>query len=350
MADVRIDRVAARKLATQLLEANGTPAPHAAIVANHLVEASAMGLHSHGLMRISQYLGDVRSGRIRPAAEAAIARVAPSRLVAEASGVFGQVAGVAMVDALIPVARETGIALVAGRGLGHTGRVGAYPERIAMFGLIGLAACSGPPSGHWVAPFGGRQGRISTNPIACSWPVDGGAPVVADFSTGATAEGVVRSLRNRGLQAPEGMLRDPNGRPTTDPGTLYTDPRGAIQPLGGSLGYRGTALALLVEVLTTLLSGEAVDDASREGTDMTLLAIEPNAGFGVLSKGLSEHIRTSTAVDPRVPVLMPGDRELAAATDATTVLVDGPTWADLRREASASGLPEPYAEPAGDSR
>ncbi len=178
---------------------------------------------------------------------------------------------------MLPIARELGMAIGTVRGVAHTGRIGAYPEAAARQGFIAIACCNGGPSGHWVAPFGGRDGRISTNPMAFAWPVEDGPPAVADFSTAATAEGVVRSWRFRGLTAPPGTLRDAEGRDTNDPGTLYETPKGTIQPLGGLLGYRGTALALLVEVLTTLLADKAVDDHSRVGNDMTLLAIAPGS-------------------------------------------------------------------------
>jgi L-2-hydroxycarboxylate dehydrogenase (NAD+) len=118
-------------------------------------------------------------------------------------------------------------------------------------------------------------------------------------------------------------------------------PRGAVQPFGGALGYRGTALALFVEVLTTMLNGDEVDDRSRRGTDMTLLAIAPHAGFERLTRGLSDHIRASPPLDPERPVLMPGDRERAAAGAAAPLDVDGPTWAALASAARRARLDMP---------
>src|SRR5207244_1272384 len=103
-------------------------------------------------------------------------------------------------------------------------------------------------------------------------------------------------------------------------------PRGAIQPLGGALGYRGTALALFVEVLTTMLNGNEINDMSRKGTDMTLLAIAPKAGFARLTRGLSDHIRASPPLDPAKPVMMPGDREQAALATGAPLSVDRSTW------------------------
>jgi LDH2 family malate/lactate/ureidoglycolate dehydrogenase len=301
-------------------------------------------------MRIPQYLADIEAGIIDPAAEPDIIRTAASRLTVDGRRGFGQVIGMRMVEALAPAAQETGFALANGKHLGHTGRIGAYPEALAQLGQVGLAVCNGAPSGHWVAPFGGRDGRISTNPIAVSWPVDGEPPVVADFSTSMAPEGVIRVLRDRGAEAPEGYLRDGEGRATGDPNVLYAVPKGTIQPLGGVLGYRGTALALLVEVLTTILNGHAVDDHSRKGTDMTLLAVTTQPGFGQLARGLSHHVRASPPLDPQNPVLMPGDRERQAADVAADVWVDGVTWAALEAAARRARLDMPAATRMASSK
>jgi LDH2 family malate/lactate/ureidoglycolate dehydrogenase len=330
-------------LGLSLLERAGAPSRHARIVMEHLVASSAMGLHSHGLMRIPQYLAEIASGIIAPAAEPEIVPTAPSRLRVDGRRGFGQVVGMMMVEALIPVARETGMALANGRHLGHTGRIGAYPEALAEAGLIGMAVCNGAPSGHWVAPFGGRDGRISTNPIAVGWPVEGEPPVVADFSTSCAPEGVIRVMRDRAVEAPEGYLRDAGGRPTRDPNTLYAVPKGALQPLGGALGYRGTALALFVEVLTTMLNGDEINDQTRKGTDMTIMAILPQSGFETLARDMSSHMRASPPLDSSRPVQMPGDRELKERAASRLLRIDGPTWDALVGAAARAGLEMPKA-------
>ncbi len=329
---------------TALLQQTGAPRSHAEIVMEHLITSSAMGLHSHGVMRVPQYLAEIASGVIAPAADAKIEKTAASRLTVDGLRGFGQVVGMQMVEALLPLALETGIALANGRHLGHTGRIGAYPEALAKRGLVGLAVCNGAPSGHWVAAFGGRDGRISTNPIAFAWPVEGEPPVVADFSTATAPEGVIRVMRDRGETAPEGYLRDAEGNATRDPNVLYANPKGAVQPLGGNLGYRATALALFVEAITTLLNGDAVDDHSRKGTDMTIIAIAPQSGFAGLARGLSEHIRQSKALDPARPVMMPGDRENRSAAETTAIRVDRPTWDAISDAAERAGLNMPSAQ------
>jgi LDH2 family malate/lactate/ureidoglycolate dehydrogenase len=229
--------------------------------------------------------------------------------------------------------------------MGHTGRIGAYAEAIAAAGMVGVAVCSGPRTGHFVAPFGGLDGRLATNPIAYAYPSADGAPVVADFSTSVAPEGVIRSLLHRGLKAPPGALRDAEGRPTDDPAALYATPRGAIQPLGGATGYRGTALGLLVDVLAALLAGDDADDPARTGSNLAMLAIATGDGFAGRAARMGRYLRASRPIDPARPVLLPGEREQHAAAAAGAIAVDGPTWAAIAAAAQASGIALPEVTP-----
>jgi uncharacterized oxidoreductase len=259
---------------------------------------------------------------------------------------FGQVVGLAMAAEVVALARTTGVAFVAGRHMGHTGRIGAYAETIAGAGMVGIAVCSGPRSGHFVAPFGGAEGRLATNPIAYAIPSAEGAPIVADFSTSVAPEGVIRSLLHRGLPAPTGALRDAAGRPTNDPAALYASPRGSIQPLGGDVGYRGTALALLVEVFAALLAEDDTDDLSRTGSNLAMLAIAGDAALAGRAARMGCYVRSARPSDPARPVLLPGEREQRAAAAALDIAVDGPTWAALADAATAAGIALPAIVPA----
>lgn len=329
-----------RRLGLALLVHAGASFGDADAVVTHLLEADAMGVRSHGVMRVPQYLAEITAGELDPRGDPSVAFGKAGRAFVDGGGSFGQVVGIRMASVAVDLARSSGIALVTGRRMGHTGRIGAYAEAIAASGLLALVVCSGPPSGHWVAPFGGREGRLATNPIAFAYPTGVNGPVVADFSTAATAEGVVRGLRQRGLHAAPGLLRDAGGRPTTDPAVLYTSPRGAIQPLGGELGYRGTALALLVEVLATLLAGDTVDDERRRGSNLAIMAIEVDPGFAVSAAALGRHIRSSAPIDPARPVIIPGDRERVARTAAETPIeLDSTTWTALADAAARAGVP-----------
>jgi len=338
-----IKRAELDTLCSSLLQAAGAPADSARTVVEHLLEADALGLKSHGVMRVPQYLDDIATGGIDPRATPRFTRSAAARSFCDGGKGFGQVVGLAMAREAIDIARAAGVAFVTGRYMGHTGRIGAYPEAIAAAGMVGVAVCSGPRAGHWVAPFGGRDGRLATNPIAYALPVRNSAPIVADFSTSVVPEGVVRALRNRGLQAPEGALRDAAGKPTTDPSVLYATPRGAIQPLGGAFGYRGTALGILVDVLAALLAGDTTEDTAREGSNLAILAIAADDALATRAEGMSTYLRSSPPLEAERPVLLPGEREQREAARAGDgpISVDAMTWSALQAAAKAKGIAVP---------
>jgi hydroxycarboxylate dehydrogenase B len=324
-----------------LLRGSGATEISADTVARHLVESDLRGVASHGLMRVTQYLEEIASGDIDPAAVPSFERTAETRIWVEGNRCFGQLAGSFAADEAAKTAAVHGVAVVTVRHTGHAGRIGAYAERLARCGPMALACCSGPPSGHWLAPFGGVEGRLATNPIAYAFPTQG-EPVVADFSTSAVPEGTVRRLRELDLPVPEGALQDAAGRTATEPGVLYANPPGTILPLGGqNFGHKGFALALLVETLATLLAGDDTADATRYGNNLALIAIATDTGFQGRAERLAEHVRSARPVDPARPVLMPGDLERGFSEVATAIRIDRSTWRALTNAARerSVGLP-----------
>jgi hydroxycarboxylate dehydrogenase B len=352
---MEFDPAAIRELSVRLFLSVGATQANADIVTDHLVEASLMGLHSHGLIRLPEYLdriattgagGPPPAGLIDPAATPVVERREGSVAILDGRNGFGQVVGRAAAELVIELADAAGSAVVSARRMAHLGRLGAYVEPIARAGLVGLAFCSAPRSAHLVAPFGGLDGRLSTNPIAYALPSTGD-PIVADFATSAAAEGVIRYRRNTGQRLAEGVLRNAAGEPTTDPNDLYTEPGGTIQPFGGELsGHKGSALGILVEAMATLMAGEDVLGHGRLGNDLTLIAIRPPPRFPALMDGFSGYVRSSRPVDPAAPVMMPGDRELARLRAARRVTIDEQTWRQIAAIAALRGVPLPgVAEP-----
>lgn len=193
--------------------------------------------------------------------------------------------------------------------------------------------------GHRVAPFGGREARLATNPIAFGIP-SSSDPIVGDFSTAVAPEGVIRVLRNLGMPAPDGTLLGPDGLPTTDPSVLYEDPPGTILPLGGmQLGHRGFGLGLLVEALATLLARDETDDEQRKGSNLAVLAISVDAEFASRTDRLIEYARSAEPIDPAVPVMLPGEREYRMRRQSQSVLVDQRTWDQVTTFAADRDVP-----------
>ncbi|MHB8612019.1 MAG: Ldh family oxidoreductase [Candidatus Dormibacteraceae bacterium] len=339
---VLVERESMLDFAHRVFKSFGATDENAAIVARHLVESSRMGLNSHGVMRIPQYVADIDAGHLVPNASPVVVSDSGTRIALDGRHTFGQVVGVAMAEKALAAAKKNGIAFVTAANMGHAGRLGAYVEQIAAGGMFGLAGAgtSRSAEGNWVAPFGGKEGRLSTNPLAYAFPVNGGDPIVVDLATSTTAEGVVRWLKKNGRQAPPGTLRDSEGRPSTDPQVLYDHPRGTIEPIGGPhYGHKGTAIGLLPAILALIGADEPTWTTQSGG--MSTLAVRTGPRFAEETEWMAEYIRSSPPIDAERPVLMPGDRERAVAKASRGIEVDPDTWESLSAIAGRARTPLP---------
>jgi uncharacterized oxidoreductase len=340
MDDQRVLKAStARRIVVEVLEAYGSAPENAAVVADHLVTSDLSGVRSHGFIRLPQYVAEILNGETDPVARPVRRSAGPGRTELDAARSFGQVAGVEAADLAEAAAKATGLGLVTVHEAGHTGRIGAYAEQLGERGCLAVVVCSGARMGHRVAPFGGREARLATNPIAFGIP-SSSDPIVGDFSTAVAPEGVIRVLRNLGMPAPDGTLLGPDGLPTTDPSVLYEDPPGTILPLGGmQLGHRGFGLGLLVEALATLLARDETDDEQRKGSNLAVLAISVDAEFASRTDRLIEYARSAEPIDPAVPVMLPGEREYRMRRQSQSVLVDQRTWDQVTKFAADRDVP-----------
>ncbi len=303
-----------RRAVARLFRAAGAGRRNALLVAEHLVDSSLRGVDSHGVMRVPQYLEAISRGEVVASSQPRVGRRHGSMIVIDGGRCLGPVGGEFAARLTASAAHRSSVALVVTRQMGHAGRIGAYTEKLAAAGLVGLAFCNSPRHGHFVAPHGASEGRLATNPIAFAFPA-GREIVSADFATSAITEGAVRLLHARGADAPPETLIDAHGQAVRDPGVLYTEPRGSILPLGGQTsGYKGFALGLLVEILAGTLAGSAVEDSSLIGNNLTLIGVDPDAGpgrgqFSALAAGLIEYIRSARPINPARSVMAPGERE-----------------------------------------
>ena len=179
----------------QVLAACGTPPGDARIVSDHLVENNLRGVDSHGIMRIPQYVQAVRDGTIRPGAPVELVRETANTAVVACGWNFGMVGGLRAIQTALAKAKAHSLGMVVTRCCNHAGRLGAYVEWAAMQGMIALGFCSSPRHGHFVVPWGGKQGRLATNPVAFAVPNGQQPPIVSDFSTSQVPEGKIRYNR-----------------------------------------------------------------------------------------------------------------------------------------------------------
>jgi uncharacterized oxidoreductase len=220
----------------------------------------------------------------------------------------------------------------------------------AEAGMVGLMTANNHGGGRWVAPFGGTDRRLSTNPIAFAAPTDK-EPVLVDITTSTVAEGKVRVLRNKGLPMPEGWAIYPDGSPLTEPAHMYGAPYGALLPFGGSIAHKGFALSMMVELLSGALSGAGCSrgEDTPPGNALFILVVDP-AAVGTLEQYRAEASRLVDWVKASPPapgsrgVLAPGEPELqeTARRLAGGIPLDDETWRQLEGLAGelAVNLPE----------
>jgi uncharacterized oxidoreductase len=345
---ILISAEAVREFTSNIFESCGAPSNEAAIVADHLVTANLMGVDSHGLIRVPQYVEGVMSGNICPGARMTLANEQASTAQLDCGGNFGQVGGVRAMEIAIDKASRSNVSMVVARHCNHAGRLGAYTEMAARRGFISIAACNSGRDGHFVLPWGGREGRLATNPISFAFPMGDEDPIVADFSTAEVPEGVLRVYRNRGALIPEKWIVDYAGNPSDNPNDFYDTssdtPKGAIVPFGGSKGYRGYALALLVEVLGGTLGGESILD-NRAGNGLGFLVINGSAFLSeseylALIREVRDYMRSSAPAPGFDGVRLPGEAEFRNKRKrlAEGIPIDDKTWADICAAAARVGV------------
>ena len=334
--------------ANRLLRAGGAAPEEADVVARSLVDANMRGYDSHGVMRLPYYVQAIAEGEMVSGAELTILDEGPGRIVADGNWGFGQVQAVRLLKRLAKMAHEGGTAIGTMTHSGHIGRLGEYNEMMAAEGLVSMLMVNSHGAAVRVAPPGGTAPRLSTNPLAIGVP-HGDTPLVLDFSTSATAEGKVRVKKISGDPCPPGWLLDNQGKPTTDPNTLYGNPPGTILPMGGAQAYKGFGLGLMVEIFTGAISGGVCARPvpyPKKGNCVFVMLIDP-ARFGGKEhfqaevKQLVDYIRSCPTVEGLDEITLPGDpeRKLHAKRLAEGIFLDDENWAALTKLGQKLGVP-----------
>lgn len=312
-----------QKICQDIFEAVGVSTDDAKIVSNSLVDSNLCGHDSHGVMRVPQYVGFLKDGTYKPNPVFSIFSETDAIIAADGGWGLGQVQAHRLLKLILPKADKLGVASGTLRNCGHTGRLGEYAEVCAAKNLALFATVNSHGAGRRVAPPGGTQGRISTNPICLAAPTSG-EPVVLDFGTSVVAEGKVRVNFQKKEATPDGWLQDHEGQPTNDPGVLYNDPRGSILPFGGQQQYKGFGLGLLLDLFAGGLSGGRCsnpdDPMAGVGNTLVFIVLNP-AKFGGIDSflqqtdGLTAFVRNTPPSKPDQPITLPGDPERKSKAD-----------------------------------
>ncbi len=340
----RLSSAQLREVTCNIFRATGAPDDVATIVAESLVEADLTGHDSHGIVRIIEYLDQIRTGRLNPQAKAEIVRETPTTLLVDGHWAFGQVTARWAMNQVIGKAAQCFVAAAGIYHCGHIGRVGPYTAIAAEQGFVGMAFVNGGGTQPRVAPFGGIRPVFGTNPLAAAIPVAGQAPIVLDFSTSVVASGKIRIARERGEEVPEGWILNREGQPTRQPQEYYDG--GSLLPFAGHKGY---ALGLLVDVLGGLLTGAGTPVLPSSGYELgngvffitlNVEAFRPLADFTIQMQELSERIKAASPITGGGEVLLPGEPEQRAKAYrlAEGIDISDETWQKIVDAARGVGV------------
>lgn len=327
-----------REMAIQLFTAAGVPKNETEEVAFHLVDANLAGHDSHGVIRIPRYLEMIRKGLVQPGAPIEIVKESPAAVVLNGNWGFGQVVAKRAMEIAIERAATAGSCAITAYNSNHIGRLGAYPLMAVERNMIGMVMVNNHGGGLLMAPFGGRARRMSPNPIAFAAPTKQGAPFLMDITSSMTAGGKIMVKRNRKEPLPEGWIIDAEGNPSTDPQKFYGPPEGAILPLGGSMGHKGFALAMMVEILCGALSeaGCSRKDAPRVGNGIFAFVLNPthfteHSAFLDRLEALITFIKSSPTLPGFEEILIPGEPEFRTQQRRAQegIWIEDTTWEEI---------------------
>jgi LDH2 family malate/lactate/ureidoglycolate dehydrogenase len=330
-----------QKIGAVLLVGAGASRDEADTVARGCVAANLAGHDSHGIILIPTYVERIKVGHIVPGAPFKIVQESPTTTVIDGHWGFGFVVNEKAMRLTIEKAKSANVAAATVFRQSHVGRLGAYPLMAAQAGMIGIATADSGRSPKAVAPFGGREARLGTNPISIAVPSDLPGPLCLDMATSAVAVGKLTLAQARGEKIPLGWIVDSEGKHTTDPARFR--PGGALLPLGGTEGYKGSGLAVIVEILCGLLTGLGfgVEPSGRHNDGCFLAvfkvdAFRPLVEFKREVAEFARYLKETPLSEGSTGVFYPGEVEYLREQERrkSGVEIEDATWKKLRALAS----------------
>ncbi|MDH3229424.1 MAG: Ldh family oxidoreductase [Alphaproteobacteria bacterium] len=309
-----------RKLAVRAFTRAGVGDGDAHETVDILMTGEMMGIPTHGVIRVPEYIRRIGLGGINVAPHIRVDRRAPALAVVDADNALGPVAGMRGLRAALEMAQETGIAYAGIAESNHFGPLAPYAlqacaRRMAL--IVGSNATTTMP------PWGGAEARIGNNPLCIALPNPDGAHFILDMAMSVAARGKIRRALREGTTIPEGWAVTRDGGPTTDPAEAL---EGFLLPMGG---HKGSGLSQAVDLLAGLLPGGAFltgisswmeNPGAPQRIGHFFIAVDAarlhGPGYDGAVREFLQLITSTPPADPAQPVLYPGQREqqlLAAA-------------------------------------
>lgn len=311
--------------AAAALAAAGVPAADARRAAELLIESDLNGSDGHGIFRLPQYVGGLRSGRIAPRGAIVVDIEGPATAHIDGGNALGHLVMARATDIAIDKARTQGAAWVGVRGSNHAGAASVWAGRMLPHDMIGIYLAVG--SNNFMAPWGGFERLLGTNPIAFAVPGLEEPPILFDMATSIAANGKIQVAQQRGEPLPVGWAIDRQGNPITDPAKVD---QGVLLPVGD---YKGYGLSLMIGLIGATLNGAQFGreptDARASNTGQAVLALSISrfgdvTGFKRQVDRIARDIRGSGRLPGVSEIRLPGDR----------------AW-KVRQERLAEGVPVP---------
>jgi LDH2 family malate/lactate/ureidoglycolate dehydrogenase len=313
---------------TSALTALDVPDEDARLVADLMTEADLLGYDTHGSFRLRQYVNRLRDGGNNPAARVKTVVDHGSTAVVDCDNGLGHLAMKYASNLAVEKAHENGIGWIGVRNGNHAGPASLYVNMIAEQDMIGIVGAVG--SANHVAPFGGLDMLLGTNPLAIAIPAGREPAFVLDMATTTAAAGKIKVLAQRGEAMPEGWMVDRDGNPLTDP-TRQSE--GLLLPIGGPKGYGlAMAIGLIAGTLNGAVFGKDVVNFTKETATPT------NTGQFVAAISV-EAFADVTAFKETVDGIFASFRASEHFPDGDPVRIPGQNRGAIRRERQEYGIP-----------
>ncbi|MFD9195333.1 Ldh family oxidoreductase [Streptomyces phaeochromogenes] len=338
------------RFAAAATRVHGVPPADAHLLADSLVTAELWGHPSHGMLRLPWYLNRITGGATRAVATPETVSDSGAVMVVDGHDGLGQVLADRAVGWGVDRARLYGISAVAVRNSGHFGTAAYFTRKAANRGCVAILATNASPA---MAPWGGREKRVGTNPWSIAAPAGRYGTAVMDIANTAVARGKIYHAKERGAPIPEGWAADTDGVPTTDPRRAI---EGLILPMAGHKGY---VISFMFDVLAGVLTGSSFgsgvtgpyDPHGRSGCGHLLITIDIRSmadpgEFERRMERLVEQTKATPTAAGVEEIFVPGEPESRTAqrlrTEGITVVDD--TWQSLTHIAEQTGvnLPEEH--------
>lgn len=356
---MRVPAPLIRQQLVSVLRAWGMAEAHADTTAAMMLETDLRGVDSHGISMLPTYDREFRNGRLNMRPAFKTVREGPAMALIDADASLGHPVSVYAMNLAVDKCRDTGVAVVSVFNSHHFGAAGCYSRIAAERGVIGMVTAS--TRGVTMVPTFAAEPVMGTNPIAFAAPARRHAPFQLDMATTTVAAGKVKVHKLNHRPLPAGWVVDGTGQTVTAPEEafryVFERPEGGITPLGGSRelgGHKGYGLAVMVHILGGTLSGASfspIRNRTQKPSDPHnighfFLAIDPRAfrPEGEFENDLDQVIdvlHNARPADPRQPVLVAGDPEMATRTERLRegVPIPDDLMDQLRDVAKRAGVP-----------